>query len=69
MTLMMHLINTPQLPEHLSRIHDIAFYESGDFVIGADEKESFRETMRLINLLEDCPIDELRTVLKICDKM
>lgn len=69
MTLMMHLINTPELPEHLSRIHDIALYESGEFEIRAEEKESLHETKHLINLLKNCPIDELRTVLNFCDKM
>lgn len=62
-TLLAYLITSPGLANHLRILFDLALFESGDALIGADEKEALQSVRHLADLLDVSDPDELRELL------
>lgn len=53
--LLNHLITTPELAEQLDTLHNLALYDSGDALLGPEEKEALLNVARLAQLLRQIP--------------
>lgn len=51
--LMQHLLTAPSLSDDLQTLHDLALYESGDALLGAEEKEALFNVKQLAALLAE----------------
>lgn len=45
--LILHLLGSPDLSRHLQTLHDLALYESGEALLGPEEKEALQEVNEL----------------------
>lgn len=50
--LLTHLLTTPQLADNLKTLHDLALYESGDALLGVEEKEALHNVRELADRLK-----------------
>jgi hypothetical protein len=51
-TLLTHLVTTPDFPTQLKTLHNLALYESGDALLGTDEKQALFNCISLAEKLE-----------------
>lgn len=54
-TLLLHLVSTPGIAQQLFSLHDLALYESGDALLGPEEKEALRDVRELAVRIDDLP--------------
>lgn len=59
-TLLNHVLTTPQLPEQLDLLHSLALYDSGDYLLGPEEKEALLNIAQLAKLLRQIPRAQYR---------
>lgn len=61
--LIAHLASNPLLPAQLRMLHSLALYDSGDAVLGREEKEALQAVQQLADLLDQVPDETLRNLL------
>jgi len=45
--LLLHLLGNPEMPEQLQTLHNLALYESGDAMLGPEEKSALQNAKEL----------------------
>lgn len=60
--LLTHLAN-PTLSTHLRQLHDLALYDSGDALLGDEEKDSLLAAKSLADLLDTIPRKDILDLL------
>ena len=62
-SLLAHLAMNPALADDLLTLHNLALYDSGEALLGAEEKSSLQSVQQLSALLRLVDPDELRNLL------
>jgi hypothetical protein len=63
--LLQHLLTTPNLANELETLHDLALYESGDALLGAEEKEALMNTKQLAQRIAELKEEDFEFLREI----